>query len=219
VDVVINASGVPEGRNARQLSGSCGVNLGTFVECEPAWSPGGAEIALTIRGDLWVIPAGGGTATLLYSAWGVGSPTWSPDGNRLAVAESTTIITVLDVTRDGSGSVTGASVSRKVRLAAGFVWLADLDWSRTNANILAFSGLPVANGSRRTVYTLDVAQSVPTPVRIGEGEDPTWSHDDTKLAFILGTQQKLTVLDLASGQSVTLTADALDPDWTRRVPR
>ena len=53
----------------------------------PAISPDGRTIAFSYRGDLWTVPATGGTATPLtvHPAYD-GFPIWSPDGTRLAFA-------------------------------------------------------------------------------------------------------------------------------------
>jgi Tol biopolymer transport system component/C-terminal processing protease CtpA/Prc len=52
---------------------------------EPALSPDGREIAFVSGGDIWTVPAAGGTAQLLVSNPATeGRPTWSPDGKALA---------------------------------------------------------------------------------------------------------------------------------------
>lgn len=57
--------------------------LPSFTQPNP--SPDGSEIAFVTSGDIWVVPAGGGVATLLVSHEATeGSPRFSPDGARLA---------------------------------------------------------------------------------------------------------------------------------------
>ena len=52
---------------------------------EPALSPDGAEIAFVSGGDIWTVPAAGGTASLLVTdAATEGRPQYSPDGRELA---------------------------------------------------------------------------------------------------------------------------------------
>jgi Tol biopolymer transport system component/C-terminal processing protease CtpA/Prc len=56
---------------------------------EPSISPDGSEIAFVSGGDIWSVPATGGTARLLAAADGYASrPLFSPDGTRLAFASA-----------------------------------------------------------------------------------------------------------------------------------
>jgi len=51
----------------------------------PTWSPDGHEIAISMHGSIWKVPAGGGEAVQLTSAPQYDSePSWSPDGSRIA---------------------------------------------------------------------------------------------------------------------------------------
>lgn len=52
---------------------------------DPALSPDGREIAFVSGGDIWTVPAAGGTAQLLVSNPATeGRPVYSPDGRQLA---------------------------------------------------------------------------------------------------------------------------------------
>ena len=52
---------------------------------EPSLSPGGGEIAFVSAGDIWTVPSGGGTASLLVTDPATeGRPIFSPDGRELA---------------------------------------------------------------------------------------------------------------------------------------
>ncbi|HEY0648604.1 S41 family peptidase [Phenylobacterium sp.] len=56
---------------------------------EPAISPDGAEIAFVSGGDIWTVPAAGGTASLLVTdAATEGRPQYSPDGREIAFTSS-----------------------------------------------------------------------------------------------------------------------------------
>jgi Tol biopolymer transport system component len=52
---------------------------------EPSLSPDGREIAFASGGDIWTVPAAGGTASLLVTDPATdGRPLWSPDGREIA---------------------------------------------------------------------------------------------------------------------------------------
>src|SRR5687767_1912748 len=58
---------------------------------EPAISPDRREIAFVSGGDIWTVPASGGTAALLVSHPATESkPLFSPDGRRLAFVSNRT---------------------------------------------------------------------------------------------------------------------------------
>jgi TolB protein len=51
----------------------------------PTWSPDGREIAISMHGSIWTIPANGGDAVQLTASPQYDSqPSWSPDGSRIA---------------------------------------------------------------------------------------------------------------------------------------
>ncbi|MFQ5741755.1 MAG: CehA/McbA family metallohydrolase [Acidobacteriota bacterium] len=50
----------------------------------PAWSPDGRQIAFTMDGQIWRVPAGGGEATQITDSPGYDfEPDWSPDGKQI----------------------------------------------------------------------------------------------------------------------------------------
>ena len=56
----------------------------------PAWSPDGRWIAFAMMGDIWRIPAEGGVAEQLTSGPRHHfEPSWSPDGDRMAMTVET----------------------------------------------------------------------------------------------------------------------------------
>jgi TolB protein len=64
--------------NVRQLTDYNG------SENHPDWSPGGSTIAFTWKGEIWTIPAGGGSPTRITSGHNDWHPCWSPDGTTIA---------------------------------------------------------------------------------------------------------------------------------------
>jgi len=56
----------------------------------PSWSPDGGWIAFAMAGDIWRIPARGGTAEQLTEGpWYHFEPSWSPDGSRIVMTVET----------------------------------------------------------------------------------------------------------------------------------
>jgi imidazolonepropionase-like amidohydrolase len=72
---------------------------------DPAVSPDGDRVALSILGRIWIVPMVGGDATEI--SWGTswdGSPAWSPDGRFLAYSQSLPAGTDLVVHDMGTGT-------------------------------------------------------------------------------------------------------------------
>ena len=81
------ASGETASAAAASFQGSEVVIAGDFDAEAPRYSPNGRDIAFTIeRGgtqDVAVVPASGGTPSLITSGGRNMHPAWSPDGTRL----------------------------------------------------------------------------------------------------------------------------------------
>jgi Tol biopolymer transport system component len=91
---------------------------------DPDWSPDGQQIAYASGGDIFTIPAAGGTATALTTgAANDGDPTWSPDGERIA----------FETDRAGNSEIfaMGSDGSSPVNLTQNAAADYDPDWSGT----------------------------------------------------------------------------------------
>ncbi len=94
---------------------------------EPSLTPDGTEIAFVSGGDIWTVPAAGGTARLLVAHdANEGRPLYSPDGGRLAFTS----------TRTGNGDIyvltLGTGALRRVTFDDGAdqldAWSPDGEW-------------------------------------------------------------------------------------------
>lgn len=204
IDVAV-VNGVPQGSNAHLLAardvdcGACG---------DPAWSPLGQEIAVAGRlgegepSDLFVIDANTGAPQSLFKpAAGrvVNFPAWRADGSQIAFVERDWLganFEIKVVNRAAPGTpINTVSLGQ-------FATLTHLDWAR-NQDTLAFVG----DGA---IYTLDLPAGLPSFVI--NGGSPTWSPDDTKLAFDAGGVK---TISLVTGAITTLASKGERPDWRR----
>ncbi len=174
----------------------------------PAWSPDGSEIAYAgppeqERADIWVIDADGGepenlTEAIPDAAWeeadldperGLGTPAWSPDGDRIAftVAKgSSSEIAMID--RDDPETVhsltkeLGHQDKYKEERQYSHQVRTSYPAFSPDGSVLAFS----AEGIRRgDIYLLDLGGDELTQVTDSEHTElaPSWSPDGTQIAF------------------------------------
>ncbi len=215
IDVAVVA-GAPVGSNFQTLANP-------FAGCEQyaAWSPKGDSVAVSelprssgAPSALWLLAAAGGSgARLVYAAppnYLVQWSAWSPDGSRIAFVEE-----------DDSGPCCSYPRSIKVvdvQTRAVTVVLAPgsmsaprfVDWARTK-DVLVFE----AEGRRTNfLYTLNL-NPLGAPIQLAGGSFPTWSPDDSKVAY-----QGINVVDVATGIITSLSkgpggVGGTWPDWRR----
>ena len=171
----------PDGRYRRTILAPPNGQLGVFEDAR--WSPDGTKIAVTFTvgsrytgysSDVYVVNADGtGRRRLVRGAradrW---SPTWSPDGTKLAYVQSPAEIRVIDA--DGSGDR---------RLTSGL----DPAWSPDGKSI-AFAR--IVSGNDTDLYRIGVEGSVPTQLTSGPQWDrgPDWSPDGSEIVFQRGRE-------------------------------
>ena len=190
----------------------------------PAWSPGpGNEIALGSdwlnastnewESAIFVIASAdlpSPTPELVYDPpplCDVDSPTWNRDGSGIAFREVC----------PGSGQrillVDRASGDISIVVPFGvFDDISTFDWARTSEALAVTSLVPVRRGSEARVFLLDL--DVGSPQFLVSGFGPTWSPDDTQLAFHYGTKRKVQTIDVATG-NVSVVGSGELPDWRR----
>jgi hypothetical protein len=222
IDIAV-VNGVPTGMNDRILADSadCGFCA------NPAWSPLGDKIAVdgACGGPgLVAINAFSGAAQVLYTPPAgrivFGGSAWRSDGSRIAFVEDNDcdsglpadqVIKILDLT-------TNPPTVTRTLLQGQFTDINDLDWARTS-DTLAFAAATVPNpsGSDFSIYTLDLLPTTPVPNLRTAGRSPSWSPDDTQLAFEAFGRRNTAgvhILTLATG-AITRLSGCGWPDWRR----
>jgi Tol biopolymer transport system component len=213
-------NGTPQGSNLRKLQITCPSGASAAGGAGPAWSPSGSVIAIIAQciqpwdGNIYVVPSGGGNATVAYSSptgfspeW----PAWSPDGSTLVFVErgdtGTTIPRALvefNLTTSTRTVVLPLSTSFFPKYPA---------WSHGGTQI-AYSGY--SGNNPEAIFTINASGG--TPTQITTGSDPAWSADDGTLAYggsLSRSQTGLIALTLASGATQLLASRGSNPDWRR----
>jgi cyclophilin family peptidyl-prolyl cis-trans isomerase len=149
---------------------------------DPAWSPDSSRIAFAMRGDIWVIPADGGTARALTAGPLYHSePAWSPGGERIAMTvdnEGNLDVAVLELT---TGKVEVLTEHADDDFAP--AWSAD---GRSLFFVTRRSG-------DLDILRLDLATGETSPVAVGAGNQyqPALSPDGETLAYVATVPERI----------------------------
>jgi Tol biopolymer transport system component len=208
VDVsVVNEK--PTGSNLHRIQ----MDIAGEIPFSPKWSPVGDLIAfeagpqIGYDPNIYLIPPAGETPTVVYtSATGLApiGLDWSPDASKLVFKEQTTNSSprqydLLVFDRNTTQITTVLPLSE--------VFVHAPTWSR-NGDRIAINYQPINQAN--DIYTVTPTSNA-TPVRVIHGTWPTWSPNDSKLAF---TQGGIYSYTFSSGATKKLS-DGTWADWRR----
>ncbi len=216
---VVNANG----------SGVTRLTNDAAIDRDPAWAPTGTKIAFasnrtaTGRFEIYLMNANGSGVTRLTtnlpfqgcggtSRGAEGSPTWSPDGSRIAFLHKTTCFSKdIDVM-----NANGSGVARLTN--AGFA--ARLAWGRTGKIAFDPRVLPGEGFSDGEIEVVTVSGATVTRLTNNSVNDlsPTWSPDGSRIAFASDRTGNLDIFAMnADGSGITrLTSNSAfesEPAW------
>jgi Tol biopolymer transport system component/DNA-binding winged helix-turn-helix (wHTH) protein len=193
------------------------------AQIDPNFSPDGNQVAFVLSGaaetcGIYTAMVGGEKSLRLTSDCDDSSPTWSPDGRRVAFYRyDPSGIAIYAVPAFGGS---------EHRLYKGPVnpWVSGLDWS-PDGSVLAFSG--ARSDSKGTwISILSLADSTTRQLTSPSGQEvdysPVFSPDGSTVAFVRGIRagavDDLYVVPAAGGAPTRLTFDKTwidgSPTWT-----
>lgn len=149
---------------------------------DPDWSPDGSHIAFAMRGDIWMIPAKGGTATALTSGpHYYAEPAWRPDGTAISVTvdrDGTLDVGVVDL---ASGAVSILTDREQDDFAS--------EWSRDGKSLY----FTTRHAGNLDILRLDLDSGAIAPVADGPGNQfqPAVSPDGNTLAYVASVDGRI----------------------------
>src|SRR5215831_12652062 len=141
----------------------------------PSWSPDGKWLAVSFRGDIWKVPAEGGTAAALTKGPGYHfEPAWSPDGRFIAFSE--------DINRNLEIGVVPADGGDERVIASHAQVDIEPAWAPDSKGLYFAS----ARTGRFAIYFVPLETGIAMPIDTGEGSalQPAASPDGKSLAYI-----------------------------------
>lgn len=187
-----------------------------------AWSPDGTRLVYASWKGIWLMDVNGrnqvrvatggepysiGSGLFSPSPTNFGSPTWSPDGRRIA-------FTAFEGAQNRDIWIMNADGSSRHRLRKTPYFEGEVDWSPTGGRLVFDSGSWVSDVYVITTNGTGLRNLTPGGGWVGSGQ-PSWSSDGRRIAF--ARPSGIWVMDAGGRSKRRLTSNrAADsvPDWS-----